>query len=284
LEDRISALTTKDRNKLAVYIHHYDGHCLRAYSYFKDKMPDITSKLEGLEPDSKEYVEVINSIKSSHKDLRQMSKSPTFACTYAGTWRTLMQKCGFSEEEAKRIEKAYHELYKESDNWVADKIKLASQNGYVTCAFGLKVRTPLLYQVLRGTSKTPFEAEAEGRTAGNALGQSWCLLTNRAGNEFNSKVRESPYRLDILPVAQIHDAQYFLIRNTPDVVLWANENLVKAVQWQDDPAIYHDQVKLGGEFSVFYPDWAHELVIPNKCTKEELLKLVADYEEKLNGN
>jgi DNA polymerase-1 len=267
-----------------VYIHHYDGHCLRAYSYFKDKMPDITSKLEGLEPDSKEYVEVINSIKSSHKDLRQMSKSPTFACTYAGTWRTLMQKCGFSEEEAKRIEKAYHELYKESDNWVTDKIKLASQNGYVTCAFGLKVRTPLLYQVLRGTSKTPFEAEAEGRTAGNALGQSWCLLTNRAGNEFNSKVRESSYRLDILPVAQIHDAQYFLIKNTPDVVLWANENLVKAVQWQDDPAIYHDQVKLGGEFSIFYPDWAHELVIPNKCTKEELLKLVADYEEKLNGN
>lgn len=41
LEDRISALTTKDPNKLKVYTDQYDGHCLRAYAYFKDKMPDI---------------------------------------------------------------------------------------------------------------------------------------------------------------------------------------------------------------------------------------------------
>lgn len=48
LEDHISALTTKDSNKLKVYIDSYDGHCLRAYSYFKDKMPDITQALEEL--------------------------------------------------------------------------------------------------------------------------------------------------------------------------------------------------------------------------------------------
>src|SRR5699024_276600 len=41
LEDRISALTTKDPNKLAVYIHGYDGHCLRAYSYWDYKMPNV---------------------------------------------------------------------------------------------------------------------------------------------------------------------------------------------------------------------------------------------------
>ena len=41
LEDRISALTTKDPNKLDVYLKGYDGHCLRAYAYFKDQMPDI---------------------------------------------------------------------------------------------------------------------------------------------------------------------------------------------------------------------------------------------------
>lgn len=41
LEDYISALTTKDPNKLRVYLDKYDGHCLRAYSYFKDKMPQI---------------------------------------------------------------------------------------------------------------------------------------------------------------------------------------------------------------------------------------------------
>lgn len=41
LEDRISALTTKDPNKLKVYTDGYCGHCLRAQSYFPDAMPDI---------------------------------------------------------------------------------------------------------------------------------------------------------------------------------------------------------------------------------------------------
>lgn len=41
LEDYISALTTKDPNKLDVYLKGYDGHCLRAYAYFKDEMPEI---------------------------------------------------------------------------------------------------------------------------------------------------------------------------------------------------------------------------------------------------
>lgn len=41
LEDRISALTTKDPNKLKVYLDGYDGHSLRAYNYFKNAMPGI---------------------------------------------------------------------------------------------------------------------------------------------------------------------------------------------------------------------------------------------------
>ncbi|MFC0819749.1 DNA polymerase [Moraxella marmotae] len=41
LEDRINALLTKDSNKLKVYTDGYDGHCLRAYAYWGDKMSDI---------------------------------------------------------------------------------------------------------------------------------------------------------------------------------------------------------------------------------------------------
>ena len=41
LEDRISALTTKDKNKLKVYTDGYDGHMLRAYTYVGEYMPDI---------------------------------------------------------------------------------------------------------------------------------------------------------------------------------------------------------------------------------------------------
>lgn len=41
LEDKISGLTTKDPNKLKVYTDGYDGHSLRAFSYFREQMPDI---------------------------------------------------------------------------------------------------------------------------------------------------------------------------------------------------------------------------------------------------
>lgn len=41
LEDKISAVTTKDPQKIKVYTDGYDGHCLRALAYFQDHMPDI---------------------------------------------------------------------------------------------------------------------------------------------------------------------------------------------------------------------------------------------------
>ena len=78
LEDRISALVTKDPNKLMVYTDGYDGHCLRAYSYHKEAMPDITKAIEE-HPEDK--VNIINSIKEKYKGIRQSSKAPTFALT-----------------------------------------------------------------------------------------------------------------------------------------------------------------------------------------------------------
>jgi DNA polymerase I len=259
LEDMISALTTKDPNKIKVYTDGYDGHSLRAYAYFKDQMLGIV-----------DTVDSINSIQTKYKKLRQDSKPPTFALTYQGTYITLVKNCGFSEQEAKQIEARYHELYQISDAWVQDKLNQAGKDGYITAAFGLRIRTPLLQQVIRGTSKTPFEAEAEGRTAGNALGQSWCLLTNRASVEFMTKVRISEHRLDIRPCAHIHDAQYMIVREDVATLLYANEHLVKAVQWQEHPEIQHDEVKLGGVFSIFWPDWSHEIDIPNSADEAGL--------------
>ena len=192
-----------------------------------------------------------------------------------------MTNCGFDKATAKTIEAKYHELYKESDEWVKNKLIKASHDGYVTVAFGLRVRTPVLAQCILNTKVTPKEAEAEKRTAGNALGQSWGLLNSRAGVEFNSQVRNSKFRYDIKPCAQIHDAQYFMIKDDPEAILWANEHLVKAVSWQDHPDIYHPDVKLGGEFSIFWPDWSHELCLPNKLNKEELTTLVQEYVKEL---
>lgn len=115
-----------------------------------------------------------------------------------------MKIFGFTKEEALNIEAKYHELYKESDEWVAERMKEAAKRGYTEVAFGLRVRTPVMHQCILGLRNTPKEAEAEKRTAGNALGQSWGLLNTRAGVEFNEIVRNSKYKHLIKPVAQIH--------------------------------------------------------------------------------
>jgi DNA polymerase-1 len=236
---------------------------MRAFAYFGEQMTGIV-----------DTVASINTIEKLYKSLRQDSKAPTFALTYQGTYVTLMKNCGFSKEKALMVEARYHELYKVSDAWVAAKLDQASKDGYITAAFGLRLRTPLLYQVVRGTSKTPYEAEAEGRTAGNALGQSWCLLNSRASAEFMTGVRQSSERLNIRPCAHIHDAQYMLVKDDISSILYTNKYLVQAVKWQAHPDIQHPDVKLGGEFGIFYPDWTKEITIPNDATEDQVFDII----------
>lgn len=260
LEDKISALVTKDPNKLKVYTDGYDGHCLRAYSYFGDQMPDI-------DPQS---VDSINSIAVHYKDLRQASKAPTFLLTYGGTYHGLMGNCGFSEEVALQIESNYHKLYKVSDDYTESQINFGIANGYIEVAFGLRVRTPILAQIVMTERNTPYAAKAEARTAGNAIGQSWGLLNNRACSEFMQKVRRSKYRNDIKVCCQIHDAQYYLVRADVAVVKWFNDNLVKAVQWQNHDKIRHPDVKLSGQTAIFYPTWNEENNIPTDASEKDI--------------
>ena len=51
----------------------YDGHSLRAFSYFDEQMPDIV-----------DTVESINSVERRYKALRQESKAPTFCLNLPG--------------------------------------------------------------------------------------------------------------------------------------------------------------------------------------------------------
>ena len=263
LEDYISALTTKDPNKLAVYERGFDGHCLRAAYYFRDQCPEIDLE----DPAS------VNTIKKKYPELRQDSKAPTFLLTYGGTYHGMMSNLGWPEDKSKAIEKGYHDLYQVSDAYVQKRLKQASVDGYVEVAFGLRVRTPLLKQVIYGTRGMPYEASAEGRTAGNALGQSYGLLNNRAAVAFMKKVWASKHRYDIKPVALIHDAIYILIKNDVEVVEFANRELITAMQWQELPEIQHPTVKLGAALDIFYPDWAHATTLPNNADQKTILEL-----------
>jgi DNA polymerase-1 len=251
---------------LKVYEESFDGHCLRAAYYYRDKLPHIDLEC----PLS------VNSIKDTHPDLRQDSKPCTFALTYQGTANTLVNNLGLTLENAKSIEDNYHNLYHVSDEWVQDRLSQAELDGYVTVAFGLRVRTPILAQTLRNTKATPYEAQAEGRTAGNALGQSYGLLNNRAANEMQERILASPFRLDIKPCAHIHDAQYFILKDDVHVVEWFNKNLIECMSWQELPEIMHDVVKIGAELDIFYEGWHQPITLPNGATAEEISKVCAE--------
>lgn len=272
LEDRINTLLTKDPNKEKVYSDGFDGHSFRAVSYWPDKFV-------GLDITDPKQVNGIAHIPEGSK-LRQKSKAPTFALTYQGTYSTLMKNCGFTEQEAKSIEANYHKLYAVSTAWVQGKLQSAANDGYVTLAFGLRLRTPILHKTILGSKFTPQQAAAESRTAGNAVsGQSYGLLNSRAGVEFQRRTIQSKHRLDIRPCAHIHDAQYFMIRNTVEVVHWLNDVLVECVSWQELPEIKSDVVKLFGELDIFYPTWKDGITIPNHASPKEIYNICKEHHE-----
>ena len=288
LESKIDTLLTKDPMKEVVFTDGFDSHCLASYFYFTDQMPDISKELNGYFDDSiliktipKELaVKTINSIKGRYPELRQASKSISFASLYGGTYQTLMNNCGLTEASAKSVEANYHKLYKVSDAWKEQRLKQASIDGYASVAFGLRVRTPLLKQVIWGASRMPYEAAAEGRTVGNALGQSFCMLNNRAANDFMQKVWSSKHRLSIKPVALIHDAIYLQIRDDIEVLDWVNRELVKSMEWQELPEIQHPTVKLGAELDCFWPDWSNPITIPNNADQDTIRSICSKAKEK----
>lgn len=278
LESKVDTLLTRDPMKEVVFTDGFDSHCLASYFYFKDRMPDITDELgdyfeSGNNIPKEKAVEIINSIKHRYPALRQDSKAISFASLYGGTYQTLMSNCGLTMEAAKEVEANYHKLYKVSDAWKAEKLRQAAIDGYVTVAFGLRVRTPLLAQVMWGKGRIPYEAAAEGRTAGNAMGQGYGQLNNRAAVAFMKKVWASPYRNDIKIVALIHDAIYLMIRDDLPVVAWVNKHLIDEMRWQELPEIQHDTVKLNAALDLFWPDWGNPVTLPNDCDDVTILEM-----------
>ena len=143
-----------------------------------------------------------------------------------------------------------------------DRLTQATTDGYVTVAFGLRLRTPMLGRSYLGLDCTPKEVAAEGRTAGNAMGQSYGLLNNRAACATWKRIWDSEFRFDIKPVALVHDAIYALVRNDPKVVEFFNNVLTEEMAWQELPELQHDTVKIHGNLDLFYPSWATPVTLP----------------------
>jgi DNA polymerase-1 len=95
------------------------------------------------------------------------------------------------------------------------------------------------------------------------------------------KVWASPYRLDIKPVALIHDAIYVLVRDRSDVMEFANRELIKSMQWQELSEIQHPTVKLGAALDIFWPNWAKATTLPNGANREEIFDICQATKEEL---
>jgi len=270
LEAMIEALLSRDPNKMKVYTDGYDSHSLNSFAYFGSEMPDITNTVES-----------INSIKTLYPKYRSRSKAPTFALQYGGTWRTIMQSSGLPELLSKQIENNYHELYKVSDAWIKTVLDTAHVDGYITGAFGLKIRTPILFKN-RISIKPSQIVSAERRSAGNAKTQGYGLLNNRAAVAFRERLDQSPYKLDVLVVALIHDAIYVLIKDNPIIVQWVNDNLIDCMRWQELDELQHDIIKLGANLDLLWPAWNSVLTLPNDISVDTIKQMVKNYKEERN--
>jgi len=262
LEERIGAILSKDPNRIKVYTDGYDGHSLRAQTYFADQMPDI-------DPTD---IASINSIKDKYPELRRRSKGPTFALQYMGTAYTLHKRTGFPMDQAIKIEKAFHKLYKVSQEFNKHNKRFMEEHGYVECAFGLKLRTPIISQCVLGNSKTPHEADKEARSANNAITQSWGMLLNRAMNATNIRIEEAGYSTDILPCNMIHDAGYFLVKDIPECIKFLNDVLIEEMEWNNDDAIRSTDVPMKASLEVG-KSWDKLTQLDNNATLEEIINV-----------
>ena len=262
LEERIGAILSKDPNRIKVYTDGYDGHSLRAQTYFADQMPDI-------DPTD---VDSINSIQNKYPELRRRSKGPTFALQYMGTAYTLHKRTGFPMNQATKIEKAFHELYKVSKEFNKKNTQFMEEHGYVECAFGLKLRTPIISQCILGNSRTPHEADKEARSANNAITQSWGMLLNRAMNATNRRIEEAGHSQDILPCNMIHDAGYFIVRNDPHYIKFLNDILIEEMEWNDHKVIKSVDVPMKATLEIG-KSWDTLVPLNNNATLKEIYEL-----------
>ena len=225
-------------------------------------MPDI-------DPTS---VDSINSIQDKYPELRRRSKGPTFALQYMGTAYTLHKRTGFSLDQATKIEKAFHELYKVSGKFNEKNKQFMEKHGYVECAFGLKLRTPIISQCVLGNSRTPHEADKEARSANNAITQSWGMLLNRAMNATNRRIEEAGHSQDILPCNMIHDAGYFIVRNDPCHIKFLNDVLIQEMEWNDHKMIKSIDVPMKATLEVG-KSWDTLVPLNNNAPLKEIYEL-----------
>jgi DNA polymerase-1 len=189
-----------------------------------------------------------------------------------------MTKAGFSKKEAKVIEAAYNEMYAVSIAFAQKNIAFAIMHGYVELAFGLRLRTPVLERTVGDLNNLPYMAKEEGRSANNAVTQSWGMLINRTAIAFDNALYESIHRESIILSNTIHDALYGLVKAEPISIKYLNDNLIHEMEWNDHPLIKSEEVPMGATLEIGH-SWDTLQILKNNTSLSKITKFLNTLKE-----
>lgn len=270
-EDRIGAILSGDANKTKEFTRGFDGHSLRCHAFFGDELKEhLDMDLDPEDPES------INRIQDEAPYWRQASKPVGFLKQYGGgagkILETVKRESGklklpiiVDMARANEISDKYDELYSGLAKFAEQNTRNAKRDGYITGAFGLRLRTP------RIGSKDSGLASSEARSSSNAVTQSWGMITSRAMNAMQQSIEADGMTNQVRIINQIHDCNYFLIRDNVEAVSYANALVTKEMsEWHFIPG---HAIGLPSELDIG-PTWADQHTLKNDATKEDIQSIL----------
>ena len=261
LEDRVIANTANDRAKKDIFLKGLDSHSYNAFSYYKDKMPDIVEAYENAETEE-ERIKVINNIKEKYPNLRQDGKPITFQLAYLASPKGVANNLKIPESQAEQMWEAYWDTYKGIKKFVEATEKEMNEKGYVIGQSGLKLRVGN-YSAISDKSKK----NSILRSAFNMKTQSSARFISEAVIDFTKWIENNGLVGRVIPIANIYDSLYCSLATdiTKEEIYKINKNITRLFNRCPDEW----EVKLGSEFGLG-KTWVEEFTLSNSATLEEI--------------
>jgi hypothetical protein len=164
--------------------------------------------------------------------------------------------CGFEQHEADAIYENYYKLYKVSAKWLEEQLAEVAEKGYAEVAYGLRVYCYGISRAMLNSKRTPKAIQEFIRTLGNAIGgQSYGQLTVDAGYKFLTRVYDAGLQNDVFSVATIHDADYLMWTDNPQITEWVNFNLIDCMMDVSEHPELQGDIPLPANLDIYSPSW-----------------------------
>ncbi len=249
LEDRVIANLSKDINKCNIFLEGLDGHSLNACGYFRPQIEKIIEPNNDEVKFVKAFMQGVDKGDKTLKNLRQISKGPTFKLAYGGYPDA--DKGGVITQE---IFDNYHKLLYPGITRYREEYILPTvqKQGFIHLGLGCRLYSN--------------NASTDIRTLNNATVQFWSILTLIAINEFNHRIREEKLTDVVKVQSTIYDSVYNNVIRDPDTLKWVNDTLIElmTVQYLEDETIHNEAE---GEIGL---NWADLHVVPNNASVDDI--------------